>query len=475
MEMDRISNLPEPIRSHILDFLPMGDAFRTSILSRQWRYVCFSLSNLTFDQHSFMQKKNYGDFADSLNFDQFSFMQKKNSREYADDFVNRILSHHDGSAIINFEVNNNDYIYPVSVPDVNAWISYAVDHNVQKLRIHGVPTKYDAALSGDLFTCISLTSLTLERLGLYLPRTVGFPLLKTLKLDDVYIPSENSINKLFSNCPVLENLAIRRCSFLICNCREPLNIFVPSLKRLSLLFVHYHKKTNISSPNLKQFACLGHPPDISLETRLSLRTASFTWSVTRSDQRTSYIHSAHKIVAGLHNVTELCLYDFCIEALTSRDPVCLPTYSTLKHLHLHMLPIENQVQAVIVLLKRTPNLQTLGIYVMMRKTMQDTLVEKEYWQPQELYSVHTLNHLKLLKIESLQGTKSEFRLLRHLFENGNAIERMNICYSKEVTEAGRTGFSEKIMKLARVLTEVEISAGDDSYKPHPHAFKWLTF
>ncbi|KAF9590072.1 hypothetical protein IFM89_030384 [Coptis chinensis] len=78
-----------------------------------------------------------------------------------------------------------------------------------------------------------------------------------------------------------------------------------------------------------------------------------------------------------------------------------------------MLPIENQVQAVIALLKRTPNLQTLGIYVMMRKTMQDTLVEKEYWQPQ-----HTLDHLKLLKIESLQGTDSEFRLLRHLFENG---------------------------------------------------------
>ncbi|KAF9590676.1 hypothetical protein IFM89_036168 [Coptis chinensis] len=154
MEMDRISNLPEPIRSHILDFLPMEDAFRTSILSRQWRYVCFSLSNLTFDQHSFMQK-NYGDF--DLNFDQFSFMQKKNSGEYAD-FVNRILSHHDGSAIINFEVNNNDYIYPVFVPDVNAWISYAVNHNVQKLRIHGVSTKYGAELSGDLFTCISLTS-----------------------------------------------------------------------------------------------------------------------------------------------------------------------------------------------------------------------------------------------------------------------------------------------------------------------------
>ncbi|KAF9590683.1 hypothetical protein IFM89_036175 [Coptis chinensis] len=282
MEMDRISNLPEPIRSHILDFLPMEDAFRTSILSRQWRYVCFSLSNLTFDQHSFMQK-NYGDFA-----------------------------------------------------------------------------------------------------------------------------------------------------------------------------------------------CFGLPPDISLETLLSLRTASFTWSVTRSDQRASYIHPAHKIVAGLRNVTELCLYDFYIEALTSRDPVCLPTYSTLKHLHLHMFPIENQVQAVIILLKRTPNLQTLGIYVMMGDTMQDTLVEKEYWQPQELYSVHTLDHLKLLKIESLQGTESEFRLLRHLFENGNAIERMNICYSKEMTEAGRTDFSEKLMKLVRVSTEVEISAGDDSYKPHTHVFRWLT-
>ncbi|KAF9590069.1 hypothetical protein IFM89_030381 [Coptis chinensis] len=315
----------------------------------------------------FYQTDGLGDCFISV--DQVS-LQSKNSGDFAD-FVNQMLSHRDGSAIINFEVNNNDCMYPVSVPDLNAWEMCAVDHNVPNLCIHGVSTKDAAELSGGLFTCISLTSLTLENFVLDLPRTVGFPLLKTLKLDHVTIPSENLINKLFSNCPVLENLAVRRSNFITFNYREPLNIFVPNLKHLSLLFMHSYKKTDISAPNLKQFACLGLPPDISLETLLSLC----------------------QYLLGHHNVTELSSYDFYIEALTSRDPVCLPTYSTLKHLHLHMLPIENQVQAVIVLLKRTPNLQTLGIYVVMRDTMQDTLVEKEYWQPQELFSVHTLNHL----------------------------------------------------------------------------------
>ncbi|KAJ0634235.1 putative F-box domain, FBD domain, F-box-like domain superfamily protein [Helianthus annuus] len=48
--MDRMSNLPPSIIQNILALMPMPDAFRTSILSRNWRYHCRNISKLCFDK-----------------------------------------------------------------------------------------------------------------------------------------------------------------------------------------------------------------------------------------------------------------------------------------------------------------------------------------------------------------------------------------------------------------------------------------
>ncbi|KAJ0669509.1 putative F-box domain, leucine-rich repeat domain superfamily, F-box-like domain superfamily [Helianthus annuus] len=51
--MDRMSNLPPSIIQNILTRMPMRDAFRTSILSRNWRYHCRNMSKLSFDKYMF--------------------------------------------------------------------------------------------------------------------------------------------------------------------------------------------------------------------------------------------------------------------------------------------------------------------------------------------------------------------------------------------------------------------------------------
>ncbi|MFS7899500.1 putative F-box domain, leucine-rich repeat domain superfamily, F-box-like domain superfamily [Helianthus anomalus] len=47
--MDRISNLPSSLVQTILTLMPIRDAFRTSILSRNWRHRCVNLPKLEFD------------------------------------------------------------------------------------------------------------------------------------------------------------------------------------------------------------------------------------------------------------------------------------------------------------------------------------------------------------------------------------------------------------------------------------------
>ncbi|KAL1180907.1 hypothetical protein V6Z11_A02G010400 [Gossypium hirsutum] len=48
---DRISSFPDHILCHILSFLPIEEAVRTSIISTKWRYLFASISTIKFDGH----------------------------------------------------------------------------------------------------------------------------------------------------------------------------------------------------------------------------------------------------------------------------------------------------------------------------------------------------------------------------------------------------------------------------------------
>ncbi|KAI3731641.1 hypothetical protein L1987_62830 [Smallanthus sonchifolius] len=49
LPLDIISNLPSSIIQTILTFMPIRDAFRTSVLSRNWRYHCANITKLDFN------------------------------------------------------------------------------------------------------------------------------------------------------------------------------------------------------------------------------------------------------------------------------------------------------------------------------------------------------------------------------------------------------------------------------------------
>nr|GEV91608.1 hypothetical protein [Tanacetum cinerariifolium] len=55
--VDTISNLPLPIIENILCILPIKEAVRTSILSRNWRYNWTGIPKLVFDKDTF-DKRN---------------------------------------------------------------------------------------------------------------------------------------------------------------------------------------------------------------------------------------------------------------------------------------------------------------------------------------------------------------------------------------------------------------------------------
>nr|GEY44698.1 hypothetical protein [Tanacetum cinerariifolium] len=58
LSLDRISNLPPTIIENILCLVPIKDAVRTSILSKQWRYSWVKIPNLVFDA-DYLLNENY--------------------------------------------------------------------------------------------------------------------------------------------------------------------------------------------------------------------------------------------------------------------------------------------------------------------------------------------------------------------------------------------------------------------------------
>ncbi|MBA0647381.1 hypothetical protein Goklo_015271, partial [Gossypium klotzschianum] len=215
---DRISNFPDHIRCHILSFLPIKAAVRTSIISTKWRYLFASISTIKFDGYlmSGLTERNLDSF--------------KN-------FVDRLLKFPDQVSLDCFRLNDiiswNDEDHNFDVSD---WICAALCRGVKEIDLD-LENLWDI-LPALLFTCHSLVTLKLvaklDAVGseIKVPSDVCLGNLKTLQLRNSVLFGD-SIHRLISNCHVLEDLAFIECGFD--NISE-VNIQSPSLKRLVLEF-----------------------------------------------------------------------------------------------------------------------------------------------------------------------------------------------------------------------------------------------
>ncbi|KAH0759689.1 hypothetical protein KY290_023182 [Solanum tuberosum] len=123
---DRISSLPSNVIDCILEFLPVQDAARTSILSKKWRYIWAMLPNLKLDN---------------------LFCNKLASRsQYVfEQTIDKILLQHSGD-IVKFDLDLSG-VELTPCPDINRWILYATRNGVKKLKLK--MTKDDSPIPAD--------------------------------------------------------------------------------------------------------------------------------------------------------------------------------------------------------------------------------------------------------------------------------------------------------------------------------------
>ena len=178
-----ISQLPDDILVHMLSFLTLEEAVRTSVLSHRWKHLWpFFSGSLNFDDPDTMW--DIADEKKKMKFERKKFIKR----------VNRILKFLRGSNLDEFRVCfefNKDF-----KDLIDGWVDFAISKGVKRLELGFSPTwaclgpkRY--TFPHDLFSvgvsCISsLTSLTL----LY-----------------VHVAGE-LLEHFLSNCPLLERLYV---------------------------------------------------------------------------------------------------------------------------------------------------------------------------------------------------------------------------------------------------------------------------
>ncbi|KAH7849726.1 hypothetical protein Vadar_022172 [Vaccinium darrowii] len=366
-------------------------------------------------------------------------------RDHFLEFIRHTLIHHDESSIKELEI----YIEECDFDIKNEWVTIAVQHNVEKLALHGLVE--DQQLPGCLFKCSSLITMNLvtENLLLKWPMDSAMPNLKNLKIDSVILSEENFILDLSSSCPALESLSLTLCNVMT------VKVLSISSGRLKCLFIAGCQGitecfVKLDTPRLEHFFYMDFVARDYSFTNMSSLSLGCVWlgDGHQMQQRDDYSRCAIKVFQALCNGKHLTFNQPFMEFLSRAHYVWRQltaiSLDKLEGLTLYLWPTKEQVQMALLLLGRCPRIRALIIdFARSEGRLPDVLDQDVEFG--NLASPLMFEQLTYIRIENFGGYKSEMELARVLFENAPDTGKMEI-----VTELSLTS-TERKLKMAEIL------------------------
>nr|XP_043606508.1 F-box/FBD/LRR-repeat protein At1g13570-like [Erigeron canadensis]XP_043606516.1 F-box/FBD/LRR-repeat protein At1g13570-like [Erigeron canadensis]XP_043606524.1 F-box/FBD/LRR-repeat protein At1g13570-like [Erigeron canadensis]XP_043606532.1 F-box/FBD/LRR-repeat protein At1g13570-like [Erigeron canadensis] len=223
--MDMISKLPPSILETILCLLPIQEAGRTSILSKEWRYHWTKIPKLAFIENTFQESTDGNELFGAPS--QRKTMTKRCKLFYA---IYQILLMHEGPLHEVFLSIDTDQ----SCVEIDHIIFHLSRRNtVKKLTLDFI---WGYQLPISLFSLRQLTELCLIRCDLYhQPTFDGFGSLTSLFLKEIMTSTETLLH-LLSNCPLLKTLELNLVQGIHVSAIVNLFQCLPVIENLSIWF-----------------------------------------------------------------------------------------------------------------------------------------------------------------------------------------------------------------------------------------------
>ncbi|XP_048626515.1 putative F-box/LRR-repeat protein At3g18150 [Brassica napus] len=234
--VDLISNLPDEILQQILCFIPIKVAIKTSLLSKRWRHVWCDIPSLTLDVDSLTAAS-----------------------------VTETLTHYTApkTKIFFLKATKRE-----DIPHIDQWIKCAMSHNVENLSLDFPRPYYEEykpfldlgnsfcegyKLPGFFYNSSSFKQLNikLSLFGTMVSKcSVSWTSLQKLSLSRFRL-SDESMAKILSGCPVLENLTLYHIRELKLPCTL---VDVSSLTEAKLDICHVSMNPHLTADFLQVMA-----------------------------------------------------------------------------------------------------------------------------------------------------------------------------------------------------------------------------
>ncbi|KAF3550107.1 hypothetical protein DY000_02002597 [Brassica cretica] len=231
---DRISELPDSLRSQILLLLKTKDSIKTSVLSTRWRDIWLHVPGLDLRVDDLPP---YGQVFPSFIYKYIKFNHKSRLQKFK----------------IKYHVCN-DYR-----DQFLEWIGPSVERGIQHLDVE---TDIGPCMPQNIYKSNTLVSLKLVAVGLETPNSdVSLPCLKILPLERIlYDDDPLTLEKLISGCSVLEDLTMIRQTYTPGTVMLSLRMRSQSLKSFRLTFEYTMEgadfSVEIGAPKLKYLSYL---------------------------------------------------------------------------------------------------------------------------------------------------------------------------------------------------------------------------
>ncbi|CAH8379710.1 unnamed protein product [Eruca vesicaria subsp. sativa] len=343
---DYINSMPDEILRHILFFIPIDLAMRTSVLSRRWRHVWCEMPCLAINGSILKAGE-----------------------------INQTLASYTAPKITSFNLRVS---LKTSPPQIDSLVEFAISRNVEKLSVtnHDLSFNKTCSFPDFFYLSSSLKQLSVSLLPLcdMIPTcAVSWKSLRNLSLIHCKLGQE-SIDNILSGSPILESLTLYECRVLKrLDLRKSL-----SLRRLEIYHWHpprAHQEllgpsgpVEIVAPHINYLRLrIFTDKDFKLVDVSSLTEAHFYIRTSILLRSTDHCFQtlALELLAKLHNVERLTLGATLLQILTLAELRGVP-FPTLK---VQTLIIKTEfAQSVIPgiarLLQNSPGLKKLTVYTM---------------------------------------------------------------------------------------------------------------
>ncbi|CAH8269100.1 unnamed protein product [Arabidopsis lyrata] len=455
--MDRVSNLPEEVRCHILSFLPTKHAVLTSVLSKSWLNLWKFETNLVIDDSDFLHPEEGKGERDEI-------------RQSFVEFVDGILALQADSPIEKFSLKCITGVHP---DHVNRWICNVLQRGVSDLYLFTDFSDEDTEEDDYRLPLQLFVSKTLVKLKLRSEHCVNWwwhwemgaslPMLKSLNIDSDLIFC-GAMEDFLHSFPVLEEIhmanmewresdesetmssaSLRKLSIHGTGVEEFENPKSISFDTPSLLYLNYSDLVAEDYPLVKMGKLFQARINLIVKNEDQIKRIREPNNDLLEDDEGDVVlqfGNVVKLMNGIQNIQKLYLTADTLEVLT-KCCESMPVFNNLKILGLKSDEGRGW-QAVPSILRNCPHLEFLIIegllhYVTEKCGDACVCISRED-KGRSLISCP----VKKLQVSGFRGTIREKEMIRHFLEYFPCVDEMEI----DAEEDDSTNFEvPRILKI----------------------------